>query len=249
MAKGGRVKGIRTKAPLRENAQRIIGFRLHELLQWRHALSDPAAVSDLHDMRIAAKRLRYALEIFDTCFPVKVALNRLTAIQESVGDIHDLDVLTDIIRERLARVDAETETQAVAIATESKSSIERGNQLRRLLYAQARDRRRLGLLGLLGDYTCQRAALYTEFQEKWGGAALDAFSSQVLEAVGLAHSSDSVDEVASDQDAESMKAECATAADNVLRVVDAIRSPNESATLVEQSAGQNPKDSRRTAPP
>lgn len=99
MARGGRVKGIRVRSPLLENAERIIAFRLAELLSWRYATDDAGAVQDLHNLRIAAKRLRYALEIFQICFPdAKSCINRLTDLQEAVGDIHDYDVLVEIIR-------------------------------------------------------------------------------------------------------------------------------------------------------
>jgi hypothetical protein len=186
MARGGRVKGIRTKAPLQENAARIIAFRLAELLSWRHATADPNAITDLHDLRIAAKRLRYALEIFERCFPaVKPMLQKLTDLQESVGDIHDLDVLVEIIRERLRHVDGEIEKSAVKIMQSNATASERSNQLRRLLYAQARDRQRLGLIGLLGDYIAARETQYAKFQRHWGGVAMDSFEADLLGAIDL----------------------------------------------------------------
>jgi CHAD domain len=186
MARGGRVKGIRTKAPLQENAQRIIAFRLAELVSWRHATADPGAIIDLHNLRIAAKRLRYALEIFELCFPaVKPMLQKLTDLQESVGDIHDLDVLVEIIRERLRHVDGDMEKSAVKIMQASATASERSNQLRQLLYAQARDRQRLGLIGLLGDYIAARETQYAKFQKHWGGVAMDSFEADLLGAIDM----------------------------------------------------------------
>jgi hypothetical protein len=188
MARGGRVKGIHPKAPLEENARRIIAFRLDELLAWRHATVDAGAVDDLHNLRIAAKRLRYALEIFEQCFPdTKPPIRSLTDIQEAVGDIHDLDVLVQIIRERLARIDLETEESAVDVMRSDAEAPERSNQLRRLLYSQARDRRRLGLIGLLGGYAAARERQYAGFQRDWGGVALDTFAAELLEAIGMSN--------------------------------------------------------------
>jgi hypothetical protein len=186
VARGKRVPGIKVKGPLRENAQRIIAFRLQELLSWRHSILDDSAVEDLHNLRIAAKRLRYALEIFDICFPgVKSSTNQLTAIQEAVGDIHDLDVLIGIVRDRLKGVESTAEGLAVEIVRSTSNTREQSNQLRRVLIAQARNRQRLGLLGLLGSYSVQREQMYHEFQAKWGGEALDRFTKRLKEAIGL----------------------------------------------------------------
>ena len=186
MARAVRVRGIRPKATLRDNARKIIATRLEELLSWRAALTDPRAIQDLHDMRIAAKRLRYALEMFDICFPeAKKALDQLTEIQESIGDIHDLDVLVDLMRNRLQTMDSATELTAVEIIESDLSSSEKSNKLRQALYSQARDRRRLGLIGLIADSVVERSRKFAKFQETWGGVALDAFATGLLGATQI----------------------------------------------------------------
>ena len=56
---------------------------------------DPAAGVAQHDMRIAAKRLRYVLEIVAECFgPEALAAERAAkALQAVLGEIHDCDVM------------------------------------------------------------------------------------------------------------------------------------------------------------
>jgi uncharacterized protein (UPF0335 family) len=180
MARAGRVRGIRPRHSLRQNASLVIQKRLEELLSWRGALADPNKVSDLHNMRIAAKRLRYALEMFEVCFDqAKVLLKELTEVQEALGDIHDLDVLADILRSRLRDLDTPLEEQAVAIASKIKKRGEQSNALRQVLYAQARDRRRLGLLGLLGDKVHERHEKYQAFVSEWGRSQLDALAERI----------------------------------------------------------------------
>lgn len=187
MARARRVRGIRPRQSLGENARRVIAVRLDEVLSWRRALDDVTLVQDLHDMRIAAKRLRYALEMFDVCFPAaKPLLKEVTGIQEDLGTIHDLDVLTALLRTRLQAIDAQYEAQAVDIMGGEGTPAEKSKRLRALLSTQARDRRRLGLLGLIGDKVVERAQCYNRFCERWGGIALDDFSQRVRQAVGLA---------------------------------------------------------------
>lgn len=81
------------------------------------ASSDPAA---LHRLRVAAKRLRYALEILDPP-GAKPRLARLRQLQEALGDMNDahvacrflrtLPALSAKARPLPARLEAEVQTQ------------------------------------------------------------------------------------------------------------------------------------------
>ena len=71
--KARRVKGLEPEAPLADNAERIVRVRLDELTSFMPKALDPDEVVALHDMRIAAKRLRYVLEVTGSCFgPVRL---------------------------------------------------------------------------------------------------------------------------------------------------------------------------------
>jgi len=186
MAKAGRVSGIRPRQSLRDNAQKVIDARLEEFLSWRSALTDPTEVQALHDMRIAAKRLRYALEIFELCFPdTKPLIKEITRVQEDLGEIHDLDVLTDLMRDRLRRHGVPLTQKAVEVTETAANRSEQMNRLRAALYAQARDPRRLGLLALIGDQVMERRKRYETFSRHWGGKRLDRFASEVRVGTGL----------------------------------------------------------------
>jgi hypothetical protein len=186
MARAGPVHGIKPREGLRENAQRIVAVRLDEMLSWRYALNDPTLIQDLHNMRIAAKRLRYALEMFDVCFPqVKPVLKELSNIQEDLGTIHDFDVLIELLRERLKTIDGSLEGRAVEIMQTEADAKEKSLRLRQVLSAQARDQRRLGLIGLIGDKVVERERRFGAFQQQWGGAALEEFGLRVRQAVEL----------------------------------------------------------------
>lgn len=78
----------------REVARAAILERLKELEKLSGSLYHPLKVKPLHKMRIAAKRLRYALELFEKCWGRQLALfSRTTAeLQSSLGDLHDCDV-------------------------------------------------------------------------------------------------------------------------------------------------------------
>ncbi|HEV2662771.1 MAG TPA: CHAD domain-containing protein, partial [Ktedonobacteraceae bacterium] len=64
MAKARTVTGLDLQASTSENARLIAQTRLDELYSWEQYVDNPYHIRELHNMRIAAKRLRYTLEIF-----------------------------------------------------------------------------------------------------------------------------------------------------------------------------------------
>ena len=88
------VKKLDPQRSLDENAARIVRVRLGELRSFApKAMNRNAAVAQ-HDMRIAAKRLRYVLESTELCFgePARNARRRARELQDILGEIHDCDV-------------------------------------------------------------------------------------------------------------------------------------------------------------
>ncbi len=116
MARARTINGLKPNGTVRANARKIIAVRSAEFFAFAPYLADPASVTELHDMRIAAKRLRYTLELFkDALDPDAAACITLVKdFQEVVGDIHDHDVLVDILRAHLETLNAER-AQALAI--------------------------------------------------------------------------------------------------------------------------------------
>ena len=93
--KARKVAGIDPGMPLRAGAARIVETRLAELLALSGPALDPAAGQAQHDLRIAAKRLRYVLEITEPCLGPEAMAARKAAkeLQGLLGEIHDCDVM------------------------------------------------------------------------------------------------------------------------------------------------------------
>jgi CHAD domain-containing protein len=111
--KARKVKGLKPGMPLADAAELIVRTRLGELCRLAARAQEPEHVSELHDARIAAKRLRYVLEMTADCFGpyAKTATKRAKEVQDLLGDIHDCDEmmpwLADV-RRRLRDRDAAT---------------------------------------------------------------------------------------------------------------------------------------------
>lgn len=84
---------------LRNMAALGISGKLQELLAFEPYVDKPDVTTELHAMRIAAKRLRYTIEIFAPLFPdqQKSWLKVLKDIQDTLGYMHDCDVWEDFI--------------------------------------------------------------------------------------------------------------------------------------------------------
>lgn len=76
----------------------------------------------MHDLRIAAKKLRYSLEFFRPLYPprvIDVRVRELKALQDCLGDLHDLDqLLAALDRYREQLVEQSTATARTQSALE-----------------------------------------------------------------------------------------------------------------------------------
>jgi hypothetical protein len=102
--KARRVKKLDPQGALAENAARIVKTRLEELRSFAPKALKPDRVRQQHDMRIAAKRLRYVLEATEFCFgrSGEVARRRARDLQQILGELHDCDVMLPRTERHLA---------------------------------------------------------------------------------------------------------------------------------------------------
>jgi hypothetical protein len=174
MARARPVAGLRPRATLLENARAIIAVRVAEMFSFADAIGDPARDEDLHNMRIAAKRLRYTLEMFRVCLGSDgpALIDSVKEIQDRIGVIHDADVLVEVVRLRLA-VAAHRQVEALTAATAAGDERQRVERVRAAIAAS--DDPRLGLALLMARTRAERERNTTALTAWWaehGGDAL-----------------------------------------------------------------------------
>src|SRR5262249_40090742 len=79
---------------------RVVAVRVAEVFEHSAGLLDLAQVERVHDMRVATRRLRAALEIFEPCFPAKKhrkALKRVKRLADALGERRDADVEIELL--------------------------------------------------------------------------------------------------------------------------------------------------------
>ena len=71
MAKARDISGLHADLSYREAAARTVAVRAQELFDHADGVLDTSDIERVHDMRVASRRLRAVLEIYEPCFPRK----------------------------------------------------------------------------------------------------------------------------------------------------------------------------------
>ena len=111
---------------------------------------------EVHTARIGAKRLRYLLEPLTRRAPrVKSLVDRLKALQDLLGDLHDMRLLADEIESSLATLSSNSNGRPSGTVA--------------------------GLIALQRLATQQAAAAYTNFESQWSAGRAKQFLSRAEE--------------------------------------------------------------------
>ena len=174
--KARKVKGLDPAESLVANARLIVATRADELYSF-----DPHGDSGtLHDMRIAAKRLRYVLELTAPALGKVAAHGAREAkeIQTLLGELHDCDVMLDLIAEHAAALRAQDAEAALALAPRGARDLPESTVRslpNRLHYR--------GLETLATYFSARRDLLHGRFLRKWERLERAGFRERLLEAI------------------------------------------------------------------
>jgi CHAD domain-containing protein len=95
VAKAKPISDLSADVPYAEAAARVVSVRGAELAEQAQGVLDTGDIERVHDMRVATRRLRAALEIFEPCFPAKSyaqALAEVKRLADALGERRDRDV-------------------------------------------------------------------------------------------------------------------------------------------------------------
>ncbi len=195
MAKPRPITGLDPDRRLRPNARRILSVRIDEVWAFAPYVTHPGHVRELHDMRIACKRLRYLLEIFEIAFPADLGafIDQIKDLQDLLGEIHDRDVQVPMLHDHLERL-AERDARAARELMRQSAPAGRMTQVRReaafeRFRAQLDDAgtlaERPGIEALLARRTRERDELYERFLVEWRRLTAERFRRRLERALGL----------------------------------------------------------------
>jgi len=178
VAKARAIPGLDEDAPYAAAAARVVATRAAELADNAAHVLDTDDIERVHDMRVATRRLRAALEVFEPCFPrkrFKAALREVKSLADALGERRDRDVT-------IAALDA--------FAAEVGRADQRGVQS---LIAQVRDEQAEANLALAGHVSEERLAGLAERLDELVRAAEGQLADDEPEAASDARQLDAPD--------------------------------------------------------
>ena len=100
MARARDVSGLDCEESFSRTAKRVVKVRSEEVFEHADGVLDVEDIERVHDMRVATRRLRAALEVFESCFPGKrhrKVLKRVKALADALGERRDRDVAIEFL--------------------------------------------------------------------------------------------------------------------------------------------------------
>ena len=92
-------------ATVESAGREVISARLDEVSELGRSIYDPYDNEALHKLRIAAKRLRYAIELFAACLGDALVpfAKEVSKLQSRLGEVHDCDVWIENLSKQLKK--------------------------------------------------------------------------------------------------------------------------------------------------
>jgi CHAD domain-containing protein len=112
MAKPSPVRAVAAITPMPEAARAFLTARLGDVQRHLSRLGERMDPDDVHDARVATRRLRAALKLFGIRRRVKNADRVVSALQDALGEVRDLHVQLDAFA-RLGRIAQPAERAAL----------------------------------------------------------------------------------------------------------------------------------------
>jgi CHAD domain-containing protein len=108
----------------------VVEVRSKEVFDHSAGVLDLDEVEHVHDMRVATRRLRAALEVFAPCFPAKrhrKALKRVKALADALGERRDLDVEIELLESLAGEIEGEECDALDALLADRRARQRRAN--------------------------------------------------------------------------------------------------------------------------
>jgi CHAD domain-containing protein len=108
VARARTIEGLDCSDDFAAAAAVVVGARAAEVFEHSQGVLDLDDPEALHDMRVATRRLRAALEMFRPCFEKKQyarALKMVKALADALGERRDRDVAIDYLSGLLPKVE------------------------------------------------------------------------------------------------------------------------------------------------
>jgi CHAD domain-containing protein len=132
MASARKIPGLEGDITFAEAAARTVEIRTQEIFSFADGVLDTSNPERVHDMRVATRRLRAALEIFAPCFPKsehKALLREVKRLADALGERRDPDVQIDALLTLKTEFGQADRTGVNGLVSEIRARQARGNEI------------------------------------------------------------------------------------------------------------------------
>ena len=126
------IEKLKNSKQFEKSANLILKDRIANLLYFIDKYFKNLTVENLHDIRIALRRVRYSMELFTVCYDNKVFVkfyNKIQLLQDLSGAVRDVDISLEnidvLVKDNNIKIDPEIINKAI----EKKISFEENFQL------------------------------------------------------------------------------------------------------------------------
>jgi CHAD domain-containing protein len=112
------VEKLKNSKQFKKSSDLILNNRIESLLSLTDKYFKDMSVENLHDVRIALRRIRYSMESFIVCYDKKIFLkfyNNVQLLQDLSGNVRDVDIslenINTLVTDNLIKIDPEIITK------------------------------------------------------------------------------------------------------------------------------------------
>jgi len=110
MGKAQKTKKLDAEAGLKSSLREILEKRLDDMFSFQGSVLATSSPESIHDMRVAARRFRALMRIFQAAFPKKKLKDQnrhLSALLKLLGRVRDCDILIERLEADQSRMSPE----------------------------------------------------------------------------------------------------------------------------------------------
>jgi CHAD domain-containing protein len=178
MAKARVITGLDLQSPTAQNARIIAQERLADMYAYTEYIDNIENTQELHDLRIATKRVRYTLEVFAEFLPLESQsfAEELATLQDELGNLHDSEVMLALLHRALHLRQKKTLSKKIRkplLSADLIADIQNTS-------SAPTDKERQGLLSFLHKQEQRREQCYIAFRQHWDQLEQSGFRAKLL---------------------------------------------------------------------
>jgi CHAD domain-containing protein len=131
VAKAREIPGLSGDDSYAAAAAKVVEARAQELAQHSAGVLDVGDIERVHDMRVATRRLRAALEVFEPCLPRKrsrATLDEVKDLADALGERRDRDVAIAALEQFAAALPAPDRPGVASLVTQLRNEQAEANE-------------------------------------------------------------------------------------------------------------------------